>query len=385
MAKFVNELKNINLEYKRRELSLQESVNELTDRINTAAKIYKAQFLLIEKLNRKLKKLESTPSTKDAAQNISDSDTGEHVLGKAASLLNKETECQGTEKSLGARPKLKVFRRTRLFADNVFSGLHTAPIRSDNTINPFTNKPASIPPSTISIETKNATSTADIRTDPIRIVPTNLENISSFPVNTETKNQISTVDKGIDPIRIVPTNPTSIPSSTINVGINHSVSPAKSGFENKVISEKDILKDPLKFLPRYVHFKNHGRPPLPHILTVVKEKEDAMKNMIAVKNMGAIQNMDAMQKVLTDFFFQLRKGPAKEELENKVEELHVMLFCNACNLSFFLNSEKCPFKLLEHLEKEHQLRTCFICGQMFDESVPMKYFYYHLDNHFGFK
>ncbi|GIY52356.1 SKICH domain-containing protein [Caerostris darwini] len=369
-AKFMKELRKINSEYKQREFSLQESVNELTDRINTAAKIYKAQFLLIEKLNRKLKKLEcyskyktperkketqeasswsfpisseATPSIKDAAQNISDSDTGEHVLGKAASLLNKETECQGTEKSLGARPKLKVFRRTPLFADNVFSGLHTAPIKSDNTINPFTNKPASIPPSTISIETKNATSTADIRTDPIRIVPTNPENISSFLVNTETRNQISA---------------------------------AKSGFENKVIRKKDILKDPRKFLPR---------PPLPQTLTEAKEKKDAMKKIPAVKNVGAIQNMDAMQKVLTDFFLELRKLPGNEELENKVKESHMMLSCSACNQNFFLNSEICPFSLLEHLEKEHQLRTCFICGQMFDESVPKKYFYYHLDNHFGFK
>ncbi|GFT52505.1 SKICH domain-containing protein [Nephila pilipes] len=117
-----------------KETTLQETINEHAARITEAAEIYKRQFVLIQKLKKKLRKYKLTTMVSSSSsssssrelspsenrntgssfeaqrsqpqRNISDSDTGEHV---SSSGQNGNKKCE-VLKPLGARPKTNVFR-----------------------------------------------------------------------------------------------------------------------------------------------------------------------------------------------------------------------------------------------------------------------------------
>ncbi|GFS56402.1 SKICH domain-containing protein [Trichonephila inaurata madagascariensis] len=245
-----------------KEKTLQETVKDYAARLAEAAEVYKKQFLLIEKLKKKLKKYKLNPMISSSSsgevnssenrntalpleaersqpqKNISDSDTGEHV---SASGQNSNGRCE-VVKPLGARPK--------------------------------TN--ASGPSST-----------------------------SSSLVSENT--------------------------------VDESVSPETSICES---SSEDI------------------------------PSEASEKSSIGSETLKDVQKTEN---------FEVVAPPESSNEDQNVESL--LIPCNFCFEEISITT-KTAVNLANHLEKEHKIVICPVCGQLFNSDVPPRYLNYHIEDHF---
>ncbi|GBN63280.1 hypothetical protein AVEN_176495-1, partial [Araneus ventricosus] len=59
-----------------------------------------------------------------------------------------------------------------------------------------------------------------------------------------------------------------------------------------------------------------------------------------------------------------------------------------CSISCYICKEiirlgpETPIDLMNHLENEHSMKTCPVCGQLFEDAIPTKYFRIHVEQHF---
>ncbi|GFY35054.1 tigger transposable element-derived protein 1 [Trichonephila clavipes] len=244
-----------------KEKTLQETVMDYTARLAEAAEVYKKQFLMIEKLKKKLKKYKLNPMISSSGEvnssesrntalpleaersqpqkNISDSDTGEHV---SASGQNSNGRCEGG-KPLGARPKAN----------------------------------ASGPSST-----------------------------SSSLVSENT--------------------------------VDESANPESSICE---LSSEDI------------------------------SSESSEKSSVGSETLKDVQKTEN---------FEVVELPESSNEDQNVESL-LMIPCNFCFEEISI-STKTAVNLANHLEKEHKIIICPVCGQLFNSDVPPRYLNYHIEDHF---
>ncbi|GFR12301.1 SKICH domain-containing protein [Trichonephila clavata] len=246
-----------------KETTLQETVKDYAARIAEAAEVYKRQFLLIEKLKKKLKKYKlntmiSSSSSGEISsfenrnsncfvigssrsqpqKNISDSDTGEHV---SASGQNSNGRCE-VVKPLGARPK----------------------------------------------------------TD------------ASGPLSTSSSLvSENTVDESVNP-------ETSICESSECI-------PSEASDKSSVTSE-------------------------------------------TLKDVEKIENSEVVEL------------PESSNEDQNVESL-LTIPCNFCFEEISITA-KTAINLTNHLEQEHQIFICPVCGQLFNSDVPSRYLNYHIEDHF---
>ncbi|KAG8187710.1 hypothetical protein JTE90_000176 [Oedothorax gibbosus] len=365
------------------ELLLQETVREHAARITEAAELYKKQFVEIEKLKKKLRHTQRHSSKASTSKVIGyeSSSTAEDVsplrmVEKAPPTKRpRKTSLKSAEKTVSLKvgdrqpPMLKVLLRSYTKKAEKVASLKTKKSAKPQEKNLAfeTAQGSNADEKVLSSQEIGTTSGSETISDfnqPATLNKLSFATLSKMVKDKRSENKSSVTEKPV-PLRSISDSDTGehvLRNSVLLAEGDKKQNVVASPSSIDVASEEDnckqetVDKSPCyqPLYPKLDEVTPHSHPENPDLGTV--------------------------QLLLNEEIARVKPSSSLcSEIDEEEESYDIP--CVLCNKHFAVTTLS-NVQLMDHLENEHQISMCPVCGQLFEPAVPKKYLEIHVNKHF---